>query len=123
MLCLGLHHLLPLLAQPVDPERDHVAGLEVFRLRLHAERNARRHAGGDDVARRRQEELLAVPDEMLAVENHGSGIAALALLAVDVEPHVEALRVLDLILGDEPGAEGAEALAAFALDPLAGALD
>src|SRR5262249_12307244 len=90
ILRLELHHLLPLLAQPVHPERDHVAGLEEFRLRLHPEPDARRRAGGDDVARLQHEELRAVPDEVLAVENHGSGIAALALLAVDVEPHVEA---------------------------------
>src|SRR6516162_9537297 len=123
MLRLPLHHLLPLLAQAVDPERDHVAGLEEFRLRLHAEPNARRRAGGDDVARLQHEELRAVPDEVPAVENHGSGVAALALLAVDVEPHVEALRIFDLVLGDQPGAERAEGLGAFALDPLPIALD
>ena len=60
---------------------------------------------------------------MAAIEDHGRGVAALALLAVDVEPHVELLRVLDLVLGDEPGAERAEGLAALALGPLPGALD
>src|SRR5215471_9270799 len=123
LLRLELHHLLALLAQPVDPERDHVAGLEEFRLGLHAEPDARRRAGGDDVARLQHEELRAVPDEVPAVEDHGFGVAALALVAVDVEPHVEALRVLDLILGDQPRADGAEALGALALDPLPAALD
>src|SRR5256886_6085328 len=123
MLRLGLHHLLALLAQPVDSERDHIAGLEEFRLGLHAEPDARRRAGGDDVARLQHEELRAVPDEVPAVEDHGFGVAALAFLAVDVEPHVEALRVLDLVLGDQPGADGSERFGAFALDPLPGALD
>src|SRR5215468_6431664 len=123
LLRLELHHLLALLAQPVDPERDHVAGLEKFRLRLHAEPDPRRRAGDDDIARLEHEELRAVPDEVPAIEDHRLGVAALALLAVDVEPHVEALRILDLVLGDQPGAERPECLAALALDPLSGPFD
>src|SRR5262249_44473711 len=120
---LELRHLLALLAQAVDPQRHHVAGLEIFRLRLHAERYARRRAGDDDVARLQHEVLRAIPDQVAAIEDHGLGIAALALLAVDVEPHVEVLRIFQLVLGDEPRAERAERLAALALDPLPGALD
>ncbi len=61
---------------------------------------------------------------MLGAEDHGAGVAALALLTVDVEPHVEVLHVLDLVLGDEPRPDRPEGLAAFALVPLAaGALD
>src|SRR5579862_619928 len=116
---LRLHHLLPLLAQPIDAERHHIAGLEE-RRRLHAQPDARRRAGDDDVARLHDEILRAAPDDVAAVEDHGRGIAALALLAVDVEPHVQFLRVLDLVLGDEPGAERAESLAAFAFGPLPG---
>src|SRR5262249_42434091 len=63
------------------------------------------------------------PDNFPAIENHRRSVAALALLAIDVEPHVEALRILDLVLGDEPGAQRAEGLAAFAFGPLAGTLD
>src|SRR5262245_27269300 len=120
---LELHHLLALLAQPVDAKRDHVAGLEEFRLRLHAEPDSRRRAGDDDVAWLQHEELRAVPDEVPAIEDHRLGVAALALLSVDVEPHVEALRILDLVLGDQPRAERPECLAALAFDPLSGPLD
>src|SRR5262249_3954387 len=120
---LGRHDLLPLLAKPFDPERDHVAGFEEFRLRLHAEPNAGRGAGDDDVARLHDEILRAGPDDFPAIENHGRGFAALAFLAVDVEPHLEILRVLKFIFGDEPGSERAEGLAAFAFGPLSGALD
>src|SRR5579862_2833399 len=119
---LPLHHLLLLLTQPIDAERDHVAGFQKFRLRLHAEADAWRRAGDDDVARLHDEILRAAPDDVAAVEDHGRGVAALALLAVDVEPHGELLRVLDLVLGDEPRAERAEGLAALAFGPLAGAL-
>src|SRR5580658_4034097 len=119
---LPLHHLLLLLTQPIDAERHHVAGLQE-RRRLHAEPDARRRAGDDDVARLHDEILRAAPDDVAAVEDHGRGVAALALLAVDVEPHGKLLRVLDLVLGDEPRAKRAEAFAALALGPLPGALD
>src|SRR5262249_62104943 len=67
--------------------------------------------------------LRAAPYETPLVEYHGADIAALALFAVDVEPHVQALRVPDLVLGDQPRAEWAEGFAALALDPLAAALE
>src|SRR6476659_3214190 len=117
-LVLCFHDPLPLLAQALDPERDHVAFVQEVR-RLHAEPDARRRAGDDDVARLHHEELRAVPHQMLAAEDHGLGRAALALLAVDVEPHRQVLWVLDLVFGDEPGPDRPEALAAFALVPLA----
>src|SRR6185437_8083379 len=117
-------HLLPLLAEALDAEGDDVADLQEFRRRLHAERDARRRAGDDDVARLEHHELRHVPDDVLAIEDHRPGVTALALLAVDVEPHVEVLNVLDLVFGDEPRADRAERLAALALHPLAaGALD
>src|SRR6516165_3554315 len=120
---LPLRPLLPLLAEAVDAERDHVAGLEEFRLRLHAQPDAGRRAGEDHIAGLHHEILRAAPDEMSAVEDHGAGVAALALLAVDVEPHVQALRVPDLVLGDQPRAKWAEGFAALALDPLPAALE
>src|SRR4029077_4228932 len=119
---LELHDLLALLAEPLDAERDDVAGLEPNGSRLHAERDARRRAGGDDVARLHHEDLRAVPDDVRDAEDHRLGIAALALLAVHVEPHVELLHVLDLVFGDEPRPERAERLAALALGPLPAAL-
>src|SRR5665213_898588 len=60
-LILPLHHLLPLLAQPLNPQRHHVALFQEHR-RLHAEADARRRTGDDDVARVHDEKLRAVPD-------------------------------------------------------------
>src|SRR5208282_1054370 len=54
---------------------------------------------------------------------HSAGGALLPGLAVDRQPHVEPLRVADLILGDQPGPERTESLAALALGPLAAALE
>src|SRR5262249_51141569 len=120
---LPLRHLLPLLAEAVDAERDHVARVQEFRLRLHAQPDAGRRAGENHIAGLHHEILRAAPDEMPAVEDHGAGIAALALLAVDVEPDVQALRIPDLVLGDQPRAEWAEGFAALPLDPLPAALE
>src|SRR5271166_4069235 len=120
---LELHHLLSLLTETVDPERYHVAGFEEFRFRLHAEADSRRSTGDDDVSRLHDEILRATPHDVPAIEDHGLGVAALTLLAVDVEPHGKVLRILDLVLGDQPRPERTEGLAAFPLGPLAGALD
>src|SRR3954466_3796157 len=113
--------LLPLLAKAFDAKGDDVARLEPHR-RLHAERDTGRRSGRDDVTRLEHEKLRAVPDDVLDIEDHRLRVAALALLAVHVEPHVELLDVGDLVLGDEPRSERAEGLAALALGPLAAAL-
>src|SRR5476649_2341658 len=117
-LVLARHDLLALLTEFVDAERDDVASFEEHWRRLHAQPHARRRAGDDDVARLHDEELRAIPDDVLAAKDHGLGVAALALFAIDVKPHVQVLRILDLVLGDEPGADWPESLAAFALVPL-----
>src|SRR5262249_36190405 len=120
---LRRHHLRLLLAQSVDAEADDVAGLQPLRIVLHAVRDAGRCAGDDHVAGIHDEELRAIPDDMRSPEDHRPRRAVLARLAVDGEPQLQVLWILDLVLGDEPGAERTEILAALALDPLAGALD
>src|SRR5262249_2305623 len=79
---------LSLFAELVDAESDDVSGLEKYRRRFHAEADTRWRPGDDDVARLHYEELRAIPNEMLAIEDHCLCIPALALLAVDVEPHI-----------------------------------
>src|SRR4051794_34162725 len=121
-LCLSsarLDDLLLLRAEAVDAELDDVADLEELRLGLHAERDARRGAGDDDVAGLHDEILRAPPDDFGDAEDHRLGVAVLAILAVDLEPDLEVLRVFELVLGDDPRADRAEALAALALGPLA----
>src|SRR5262245_8108261 len=110
--------LLPLLSEVFDTERDNVTRLQEHRNRLHSERNTRRRAGDDDVARFHDEKLRAIPDRMFAAEDHRTRVAALTALAIHVEPHAQVLRILDFVLGDEPRSDRAERLAPFALVPL-----
>ena len=59
-------------------------------------------------------------DDLRHVEDHGARVSGLHALAVDVEPHVEVLRVANLVAGDEPWPDRACAVEALALVPLAG---
>src|SRR5215471_17894467 len=117
------HHFLSLLAESLDAELHRVAGFQILRLRLHAERDARRRAGDDDVTGLQHHELRAVPHKVGDAEDHGLGGALLAGLAIHTKPHVELLRIGDFVPGDEPGTERPERLRALALGPLAAALD
>src|ERR1700676_1747385 len=112
---------LPLFAQPLDAERDHVTDAEEFR-RLHAGADAGRRARGDEIAGQQGEERRDVGNALRDGEDHGRGRAGLAALAVDVEPHREFLHVGNLVPGDQPRADRAERVVRFALGPLSAAL-
>ena len=110
--------VLLLLAEAFEAEADGLAGAEV-RGRLHSHADTAGGAGGDDVAGVKGEELAEVADEFPDAEDHGGSAAVLAANAIDVQPDFDVLGVGDFVFGDEPGAEGAEGVAAFALGPLA----
>src|SRR6185312_13228553 len=113
---------LALLAESRDAQCHDVAGLEVAR-RLLAHADAGRRAGRDDVARLQRDEAADIADEMGGAEDHRLGAAGLHALAVDVEPHVQRLRIAHFVPGHEPWPKRAEAVAALALVPGAAALD
>src|SRR5262249_50860712 len=115
----GRHDFLLLLAESLNTEAHDVARFQELRLRLHAQCDAGRSAGGDDVAGLHDEELRAVPDQVFDAEDHGLGRAFLTRLAVAREPHVERLRIRDLVLGDEPRPDRPEGLTPLAFVPLA----
>ena len=117
----GHHHLL-LLAQAGDAEADRVARLEEAR-RLLAGADARRRAGGDHVAGLERHEAADIAHQEQRPENHRAGRAALHALAIDVEVHLEALHVVDLVGGHQIGPQRPEGRATLALHPLAGALE
>src|SRR2546427_570347 len=108
-------------AEPADPHLDDVARLQIAR-RLHAVGDAGGRARRDQVARAQRHELAHVGDQRPHAEDHVLGVAALARLAVDGGPHLERLRVADLVRGDEPGPDRCEGVGALALGRGAGTL-
>src|SRR6266567_8832999 len=70
---------LPLLAEPFNAERDHVAGVEELRW-LHAGADAGRGASGDDVAGQQCHELRNIGNALRHREDHGRGRSGLAAL-------------------------------------------
>src|SRR6266446_4337498 len=113
---------LPLFAEPLDAERDHVADIEEF-WRLHAGTDARRRAGGDDVARQQRQELRDVGNAFRHRKDHGGSRSGLTALAVDIEAHRQFLHVRYLVLGHQPGSERTEGVVRLALGPLTQTLD
>src|SRR4030095_14536917 len=114
-------HELALLPEPGDAERDDVTRLqEPRRLLSHAAPGWR--AGGDPIARQQRHELAEVADQMRNAEDHRARIAALHPLPVDVEPHIECLRIGHFVARDEVRADRTEGVAALAAVPLAAAL-
>jgi len=111
-----------LAAEVVDFEGDDVAGVEIARG-LHAEADAGRSAGGDDVAGLEGHELREVVDQMRHVEDHRARVAVLAGFVVDPEAKAEVGRVGNFVGRDEPGAERVEGVAGFPLGPLAAAFE
>src|SRR5882757_7286715 len=115
------NNLLPLLAQPLDAERDDVADIEKAR-RLHARADAGRRARRDDVAGQQGKERRDVRNALRYGEDHGRGRPGLAALAIDVEPHRELLHVGNFVPGGEPRADRAKRVVRLALGPLPAAL-
>src|SRR5713226_631372 len=108
------HDAVLLHAEPGDAHLDDVSRLNVAR-RLHAVRDAGRGARGDDVAGAQRHEATDVGHELPHGEDHVLGISALAILAVDGCPHVEPLRIVHLVSGDQPRPDRRERVAALAL--------
>src|SRR5579883_1815137 len=113
---------LTLLAELGDPEPHGVAGGEVDRLGLAAHANAGRGSRRDDVTGLQSHEVTDIAHERGDGKDHGPRVAGLHSFPVDVEPHVEALNVADLVAGHEPGPHGTEGIAPLALVPGSAAL-
>src|SRR5690606_2884062 len=107
-------HVLHLLAEPLNAKPHDIARLEEHR-RLLAKADARRGAGGDDVAGLQAHKLAEIGDAVANAEQHRLRRAVLIAVAIDPEPHGQALRVRDLVAGNEPGADGTEGVAGLAL--------
>src|SRR3546814_19686669 len=102
-----LFRSLALLPQLVDTEFDDVAGLQIPGRGLLSQADARRGAGGDDVAGLERHELRKIGDDLGAGEDHRFRIDVLNALDVDRQPHGEVLRVTCLVRAYPPQPVGA----------------
>src|SRR4051812_41953849 len=110
---------LPLVAQTRDTERDHVARFQINWRRLLSESNSWRRTGTNDVARIQGHEAADVADQKSDVKHHRTGIPGLEPLPIHIQPHVERLRVRNLVGRDQIRANRSEGVASLALVPLA----
>ena len=108
---------MPLAPQAFDLQLHHVSGFEVAG-RLHTQAHPRRGAGGDQVAGFQGHELGEVVHQIVAPEDHGLRIALLHRPPVDRQPHLQVLRVSNLVGRGQPGAQGVEGVARLPLGPL-----
>ena len=70
----------------------------------------------------KREEFAQVADELFNAEDHRARWSRSGGVRRRLRARAEVLRVGDFIFGDEPRAEGAEGVAAFAFGPLAAAV-
>src|SRR5579872_4519455 len=116
--CVEGDHALPLLAKFRDSQMHLVTLLEEDGVGFLAFANAGRSAGDQQVPGMERHEPADVGDAFGDGEDHRGGVSGLHSTAVDLEKHVERLRVADLVGGDEPRADRTEGVAALALVPL-----
>src|SRR6185312_17428901 len=82
-----------------------------------------RSARGDDVSRLERHEVTDIAHDPGDRKDHGTGVAGLHPLAIHLEPHVEALHIVHLVTGHQPGTHRPKGVAALALVPRAAALE
>ncbi len=99
-----------------------VAMLQVDRIGLLAFADAGRRSGDNQIARLERYEAADIGQGFGDREDHGFRVAGLHALAVDIEVHVEVLRITQFIGGYQPRTGRAEGIATLALDPLRTAL-
>ena len=61
-------------------------------------------------------------DDLGNAKDHGSGVAILHPLAVDIQCHVQILRIGNFITGDQPRPRWAKGVTGFSFGPLTGQL-
>ena len=93
-----------------------------MRLRFLTFPDAWRRSGNDEIARLQRHVTADIGNRLRDSEDHGLRIARLFAFAIDVEKHVQVLRVRYLVRGHKPGADRTEGVVSLALAPLRAAL-
>src|SRR5580698_4749233 len=95
--------LLPLLAEFFDAQMHLIAGLQENGGRLLAEAHSRRSSGDEQVARVKSHELAYIGNQLPHGKNHALGIAGLHAPTIQIQEHLEILRISDFLRRHEPG--------------------
>src|SRR6516165_7867799 len=114
--------LLPLRSEPLNPERHHIARLQIDRGRLLAHADTRGRTGRNDVAGKQRHDPADVADQSGNAENHCLRASCLHPLVVNIEPHLEALGTSQFVCCNENWSNRAEGVETLALVPGATAL-
>jgi hypothetical protein len=112
-----LHGHLSLLAQARDAQANRLPRTQEHRLWLDAQPDARWRARGNHIARLQAHAATQVGNQLRHIEDQRARVALLVAVAVNLQPQVEGMRVGNFIPGDQPRAERAERIEAFALVP------
>src|SRR6516164_3197305 len=118
--CSRLAHKLALLTQSLNAEADHLILFQVNR-RLLAHSHTRRRTGGNDVAGIQSHELRNVMNKIAETENHSPTGSVLVAVPINLQPHLQILRIRNLITSDQPGTDRTKRVRRFSFDPLTAA--
>ena len=99
-------------AELVDAKLDQVPFLQIG-FRIHAHAHARRGPRRNDAARKQGHELTDVTQQERNLEVKVGRVARLSGFPVDLEPHVQVVRVFDLVRSREKGTERSKGIATF----------
>src|ERR1700722_1419440 len=113
---------LSLLTELFYSEMHFIAGGEENRIWLVTHADARRRAGDQQVAGIQRHKPTHISNQLPHSENHSLRIAGLHASTVEVQEHLEILRITDFIRGNEPGSNRSKCVATLALVPLSAVL-
>src|ERR1700722_646757 len=113
---------LSLLTELFYSEMPFIAGGEEKRIWLVTHADARRRAGDQQVAGIQRHKPTNIGYQLPHCEYHSPRIAGLHAPTVEVQEHLEILRIADFIRGYEPRSDRPKCVATLALVPLSAAL-
>src|SRR3989442_15253439 len=108
-------HLVGQRADLLDPNLDHVAGLEEFPARR---ADAGRRAGENEIARMQRHPARQLRDLLGQIEDHALAVGVLFQHVVDPQLEAEILRIADIARRHDPWAERTGAVEGLVLGPI-----
>src|SRR5258708_31979244 len=112
------NHFLSLLAELLYSETHLIARLEKNGVWLVAQTNAGRRARNQQVSRMHCDEPTHVGDQLAHWEDHSPCVPRLHASAIEIQEHLDALRIADFIRRYQPRSHRSECVAALAFVPL-----